>query len=242
MIRKAPRRGNQSSSRQQRPRTTHEVIAPFEESQGAVRLAGKADSGRNANWASRLNRASQPERAIRRTQVDTVLRFVNSHRLGQPTGPSGKVLRARHTAIAFHDIDPFDRIEGADQNSGTHAGSFTGDIHHPARTIRKVNIRVPAREKERAVPGRLSSKGMSRGVPDGICFGLNDPAAHAAFREVVDQGFAHQVAGELDSVDGKFAPSKPPRRPPARNRREARRVRHQPERIADRHWTRFVLA
>jgi hypothetical protein len=59
---------------------------------------------------------------------------------------------------------------------------------------------------------------MSCGVPDGICFDLDNPPAHAAFRKVVDQRFTDQVAGELDSVDGKFAPAKSPRRLPARKR------------------------
>lgn len=242
MMRNVRCRGNQSSSCQQRPRAAHKWIAPFEEPQGTVRLAGKTDSGSNANPASRLNRASQPERAIRGAQIKPVLRFVDSHRLGQPSGSAGKVRKARHTAITFHDIDPFDRIECADENSGAYPGSFTGDIHHPAGTVVKVNIRVSAWQKERAVPGRPASKGMSRSVAYGICLGLDDPPAHAAFREVVDQRFTHQVPGEFDSVDGELAPSKPPRRLPRTERWEARGVRHQPERIADRHWARFVLA
>jgi hypothetical protein len=49
---------------------------------------------------------------------------------------------------------------------------------------------MAALQKQRAVARRLASKGMARGVADHIGLGLDDPAADASGRMLVDQSFA----------------------------------------------------
>src|ERR1700690_3252477 len=65
------------------PRATDESIPQFIESQRAVRLSRKADAGGNPDLSGRLDRGSEPKRALRRTQIQTILRLVDPHGLGK---------------------------------------------------------------------------------------------------------------------------------------------------------------
>jgi hypothetical protein len=60
---------------------------------------------------------------------------------------------------------------------------------------------MPALEKERPITRRHPAVGVSRGVADNICLGLDDAAAGDAFGRLPHQHLADEITSERDCID-----------------------------------------
>ncbi len=173
-----------------------------------MRFSRQADPSCDPGFARWLDGSPKPKRALPRAQIQTVSRLLDAHRLSQSPGSAGEIHKARYAAIALHDFDTLDRFERPDQHSGANAGLFARDIHHPARTIGKINVGMASCKKKRAVSRRPASKSVRGRITNGIRFRLDDPPAHPPFSQIVDQCFSEQVTCEFNRIDGKLSTPK----------------------------------
>ena len=65
-----------------------------------------------------------PDQKTLTKQIETILRLIDPHGLSQAARAAREVEGARYAAVALHDIDALDRIEGTDQHARSHARRF----------------------------------------------------------------------------------------------------------------------
>ena len=172
-------------------------IAAFVEAQEAMGVARDADANAFADCAGFARGYGQPKRAGG-AQVQAILAEIHLKCLGQTAGALADIREARRGG--GHGFDAFERLDGAQKNSGADTGRFAGDIQQERRAVGEIDVRVPSLQKERLIAARLADEGMSGGVADRIGFGFHDAPAEPYGANVMDQNFADQVARQLDGI------------------------------------------
>jgi hypothetical protein len=66
----------------------------------------------------------------------------------------------------------------------------------------EIDVCVSALEEKRAITVGYAAIGVTRGVADVICLGLDDAAARRAFGQYPHEQFADEKTRELDGIDG----------------------------------------
>src|SRR5262249_47176473 len=97
----------------------HVCIAAFVKTQQPMYVAGDADAHTSADRDSPLLGCRQPKRAGS-AQVQSVLPEINLQCLSQSPRTSADVGQAFRAARTGHCFDPFQRLDGTQQNSATH--------------------------------------------------------------------------------------------------------------------------
>src|SRR5277367_955560 len=189
----------------ERPRTADEPISPNVESQQTVGCACNADPFALPDFVRRLTVRSEPQRAGL-TEVDPVQPAINFQGHAQPSGAPRQVSHSFGAAISLHDRDAIGWLDSPDQDPRAHAGRLAGHVQHERSAVGQIDIRVSALEEERPIARGYAAIGVTRGIADAICLGLNDAAGRHAFRQHPHEHFADEKTSELDGIDGHLSP------------------------------------
>jgi hypothetical protein len=106
---------------------TNVCIAGFVKTQQPIHVAGDADAHAFADRATPLRGCRQPKRAGS-AQVQSILPEIDLQCLGQSPRSSAEEGQARRAARTGHQFDPFQRLDGTQQNSATHPGRLARHI------------------------------------------------------------------------------------------------------------------
>jgi len=188
-----------------RPRTADEPIAPNVESQRIVGCARNANSIALPDFAGPLTVRSKQQRAGL-TEVDPVQPAINPQGFAQPSGTPRQVSHTLDAAIPLHDRDADGWLDRPDQHARAHPGCLARDVQHERDAIGEINICVPAFEEKRPIAWGDAAVGVTRGVPDAVCLGLDDAAARHAFGQCPHEHFADEKASELSGIGGQLCP------------------------------------
>ena len=173
-------------------------------------FAREADARGHANLADPLSWRAKPEDAPRAAQVDSVKPLIDAHRLSETPRPSGEVAKSANSAARAHERDALERLDRTQQDSGADSSALAGDVEHPRRTVREVDVGMAPFEKQRALGRRLATIGVARRIADWISLCLNDAAAEPRVCEIVHNRLADQVARQFGRVHRKLGAPKTP--------------------------------
>jgi hypothetical protein len=208
------------SSRIEAPRPADIRIAALVKTKKAVSFKPDSDAHANANFSPGLPLSAQPKRAFC-AQIAPIQAARNPQRRGEPSGAAREFGQkpcrffARSRAHAFdgamplHPVNALERLESAKKNSFADAFALSGNVEHVVVAINKINVRMPAFAKKRAVASRESAKCVGRSIANNIRFGFDDPSAEPDMRQVVHERFADEKTRKLDSINGKLAAAEP---------------------------------
>src|SRR5208282_5017244 len=189
----------------ERPRTADETIAPNVESQRTVGCTGNADPFALPDFVRRLTVRSEPQRAGP-TEVDPVQPAIDPQGFAQPSRAPRQVSQTLGGAIPLHDRDAKGWLDRPDQDARAHAGRLARDVQHERDAIGEIDICVPALEEKRAIARGDAAVGVTGGVADAVCLGLDDAAARRAFGQNPHQHFADEKTRKLSGIDGQLRP------------------------------------
>jgi hypothetical protein len=80
------------------------------------------------------------------------------------------------------------------------------DVEHERGAIGEGDICVPALEIKCPTVRGHAAVGVTRGIANDICFGLDDAAAGSAFRQFSHEHFADEKTSEPSGIDRQFCP------------------------------------
>ena len=127
-------------------------------------------------------------------EVEAVVAQLDPQRLRELAGPGAELLLALHAAPRAHQVDPGERLQGADQHRGPHAGGLADGVQQRVDAVGAVDVRAPRGAEE----GRRSRGEPHVGVTGGLAvvvgLGLDD---HPRDALVLDDA-ADQRAGDLE--------------------------------------------
>ena len=95
-------------------------------------------------------------------------------------------------AVALHDFGSFERLERANQDGSGGFWRLADDIEHKVRTVVEENVDVAGSKIHGFDARRGPAKVMTGGIARRISFGLDDAAADATRRQIVDDNFADE--------------------------------------------------
>src|ERR1700675_2660294 len=98
--------------------------------------------------------------------------------------------------MTLHQFDAIERLESANENRCGGPGGLTDDVEHEVRAVVEKNVRVAAGEIHGANARRGTAEVMTSGIAGRVCFRFDNAAAEASTREIVDDHFADEEAGE----------------------------------------------
>ena len=186
-------------------RAAHEGAAHFKETQRAMDLAGDADADSGANERSLANRGSEPKRTAG-TQVNSVEPPVDLQCSREASRPSGQISEFVGFAKAFHQLDSFERLNGAEQDACANPRHFSRHVEHVGRPINEVHISKSSFSEQALVSGRWSTIGMTTGIARWVSLGLDDTTAHGVSPGLTHQGFPDEIAGQLGGITRQAGP------------------------------------
>jgi len=120
-------------------------------------------------------------------------------------GAAGEIEESSGLAMALHELDAFERFEGADEDSGGDSGTLAHDIQHEVRAIVEKDVGVAGGEVHRADARSRAAEMMSRGIAGRIGFRFHNTAAEAARGEIVDDNSSDEEASESDGARWKLS-------------------------------------
>jgi hypothetical protein len=171
--------------------------------------AGNPDAHSFSDRPDGMADFAQPERAGS-AKVEAIVAAVDLEGGGEASGPACEIENSSGLAMALHEFDAFERLEGADKDRGGDSGGLADDIEHEVRAVIEKDVGVAGREIHRANarswPAEVMSGRIARRI--GLCF--HDATAEAARREIVHDDFPDEEASELDGVMRKFGASHAP--------------------------------
>jgi hypothetical protein len=179
------------------------------------------------NLSRRLHCGTKPQRTFS-AQVHPVQNSGNTHRRSEPSWPARKLsqrssrffacnfsrsfgaasARRFGAAMKFHPFDSFERLHSTQKNSFADPFALSGNIQHEVVSVNKINVRVSAFQKKRAIPRRLSAKRVASRVAYNVGFRFNDSSAKPHMRQVMHQRFADQKTRQFDGIDRQLAAAK----------------------------------
>ncbi len=117
-------------------------------------------------------------------------------------GAAGEIEESSGLAMALHELDAFERFEGADEDSGGDSGGLAHDIEHEVRAIIEKNVGMSGVEVHRTNARSRAAEMMSGGIAGRI---FHNAAAEAARGEIVDDNSSDEEASEIDGVRWKLS-------------------------------------
>jgi len=120
-------------------------------------------------------------------------------------GAAGEIEESGGLAMALHELDAFERFEGADEDCGGDSGRLAHDIEHEVRAIVEKNVGMAGGEVHRTNARSRAAEMMSGGIAGRIGFRFHNTAAEAARGEIVDDNSSDEEASEIDGVRWKFS-------------------------------------
>ncbi len=184
-------------------RAADEGIAALIEAKKLVGGAGEPDADGFADGPSRMVRDGKPK-GTGSAQIEPVVAAVDLQSRGETAGATGEIEKANCPAMALHEFDAFQRLEGADEDRGRGSGRLADHVQHEMRTVVEEDVDVPRSEIHGAYPRGGATEMMTGGIPRWIRFGFDDASAEAASRKVMDYNFADEEARQSDGVMRKF--------------------------------------
>ena len=161
---------------------------------------------------------SEPKRALV-TEIDPVKPAIDVQGCAEPTWAPCQISQPLGAAVLLHDADAVRWLDCSDQDACANARPLARDVQHERAAIGKVDICVPALEEERLIARGDATIGVTRGVADGICLGLDDAAARHTFGQLPHEHLADEKTSELRGIDRQLSPMQPDE--PVRGRRHA---------------------
>jgi hypothetical protein len=119
-------------------------------------------------------------------------------------GAAGEIEESGGLAMVLHELDAFERFEGADEDCGGDSGALAHDIEHEVRAIVEKNVGVAGGEVHGTNARSGAAEMMSCGIAGRIGFRFYDTAAEAARGEIVDDNSSDEEASESDGAGRKF--------------------------------------
>ena len=114
--------------------------------------------------------------------------------------------------MAPHQRDAFERLQRPQQHARAHAFALGADVERVPAAVDEIHIGVAAVEKQRAVARRRAAVGVPGRVADDVGLGLDDAAAHAPVRVIVDERLADEESRQRRRIGGKIGAAQPTRR------------------------------
>src|SRR5690242_13354142 len=137
-------------------------------------------------------------------QIQAVMAAIDLHSLREAAGAAGEIEEFGGLAVALHDFDAFERLEGADQDGGGGFGRLADDVEHEVCAVVEENVDVAGSEVHGLDARRGAAEMVTGGIAWRIGFGFDDAAADATGGKLVDDDFADEETGEFDSVFGQL--------------------------------------
>ena len=85
------------------------------------------------------NGCSQPQRTIG-AEINSVQPLIDVQCSGQPSRALCQIREFVGVAMALHQVDAFERLDGAQEDAGTDARFFGRDVEHVGRAINEIYI------------------------------------------------------------------------------------------------------
>lgn len=180
-----------------------ERIAAFKKAKQLVGGAGDADAHAFADEARGAVDLAEPKFFVG-AEIDTIMAAIDLQSLRKTPRAAREIQKLSGFAMALHDFDAFERLEGANQNGGGGSSGLAHHVEHKVIAIIEENVDVPGSEIHRADAWRRAAEMMSGRVARRIRFGFDDAAADASRRQIVHDDFADQETSELDGIFGKL--------------------------------------
>jgi hypothetical protein len=185
------------------PRATNEWVSTFIEAEELIRGAGDADADGFSDGPHGMADFAEPEWAAS-AKVEAVVMAMDLKGGGEASRPAREIENSSGLAVALHELDAFERLEGADEDRGGDSCGLADDIEHEVRAVIEKNVGVAwgeiHRSNARSWPAVVMSGGIARRI--GLCF--HNAAAQSARREIVHDSFPYEEASELNSVRRKL--------------------------------------
>ncbi len=182
-------------------------IAALVKAKELISGTGNADADGFSDGANGMAGFAQPERAGG-AEVEAVVAAIDLKSGGEASGAAGEIEKPGGLAMALHELDAFERFEGADEDCGGDSGRLAHDIEHEVRAIVEKNVGVARREVHRTDARSRAAEVMSGGIAGRIGFRFHNAAAEASRGEIVDDDPSDKEASEIDGVRWKFSAAK----------------------------------
>ena len=184
-----------------------EGIATLVEAQELIGGTSNADADGFSDWPDGMAGFAEPERAGS-AKVEAVVATVDLKSGSEAPGAAGEIEESRGLAMALHELDAFERFEGADEDCGGDSGGLAHDIEHEVRAIIEKNVSMAGVEIHRPDTRSRAVEMMSRGIAGRIGFRFHNAAAEASLGEIVDDDPSDKETSEIDGVRWKFSAAK----------------------------------
>ena len=146
---------------------------------------------------------TEPERPSS-AEVEAVVTPIDLQGSRQAPGATRQIQQAISFAVALHELDAFQRFEGADQDCRSNSLGLAHHIQHEMRAVVKENVDMARCEIHRADAWRRTAVMMPGRIARRISFGFNDAAAKASRRQFVDDDFPDKETRQGHSVNRQF--------------------------------------
>jgi hypothetical protein len=118
----------------------------------------------------------------------------------QAPGTARQIQKTMGLAVTLHELDAFQRFQGADQDGRRDSLGLAHNIQHEMRAIVKENVGMARCKIHRADARGWTAVMMPGGIARRIRFRFNDAAAEASGRKFVDDDFSDEEASQSYGV------------------------------------------
>src|SRR5580704_10767162 len=176
-----------------------EWAADLKEAQPPVDLMGNADTHSRANVRSLSNRSPKPKRTAG-TQVNSIQPLIYLQCSRKPSRPSRQISEFVGVAEPFHQVDSFERLNGAQQHSCANPWLFRRHVEHVGRPIDEVHISKPPVQEQGFISGCSSMIRMPTAIAWWVSLCLDDTTAHPVSPGFAHKRFPNKISGQLSRI------------------------------------------
>ena len=113
----------------------------------------------------------------------------------RPYAPDMEETLARLMPPPAHRLDPFERLERANQHGGWTALGLRHRIHQIVQSVVEVDVRAPGRTIERSGARRAARRRVTRGIGFAdVRLRLDDDAGRSAAANLVHEHFTNEIS------------------------------------------------